>query len=126
MGRLAPTHSRLSFNDLCKEAFASGLHPWEFYEYTLYEYLLRREGMQLRRRRELQEDYRHVQMLAYYSILPWLPQAARKKPIDEIVPNLYEERKSGDAKQRYKNLFEQYRQAGLINGGQRNQNNDRG
>ena len=65
-------------------------------------------------------------MLAYYSILPWLPQAARKKPIDEIVPNLYEERKSGDAKQRYKNLFEQYRQAGLINGGQRNQNNDRG
>lgn len=119
---MAKTH-RLTFDDLCKEAFGSGLQPWEFYEYTIDEYLLRREGLKEKRKSELRELYTHVQMQAYYAIAPYLSPSDKRKPISEIIPNIYEEKPAeakADAKARYKELIKRYQAAGLLNGSQQN------
>lgn len=113
---MAKTHSLLSFNDLCKEAFGSGLQPWEFYEYTLDEYILRREGLHDKRKSELRELYVHAQMLAYYSVSPYLSKSDKKKPINDIIPNIYEEPKAKPSKrEEYNKLIETYKAQGLLN-----------
>jgi hypothetical protein len=99
-----------------KEAFGSGLQPWEFYEYTLDEYLLRREGIYEKRKSELRELYTHVQMLAYYSVSPYLSKGDKRKPIGQIIPNIYEEQKEKVSKrEEYNKLITRYKQAGLLN-----------
>jgi hypothetical protein len=113
---LAKTHSPLSFNELLKEALGSGLQPWEFYEYNLDEYISRREGLYEKRKSELREIYTHVQMLAYYSVSPYLSKSDKKKPINDIIPNIYEEQKpKPSAKEAYKKLIDQYKAQGLLN-----------
>jgi hypothetical protein len=60
--------------------------------------------------------YMHVQMLAYYSVSPYLSKSDKKKPINDIIPNIYEEQKpKPSAKEAYKKLIEQYKAQGLLN-----------
>jgi hypothetical protein len=99
-------------------AFASGLHPWEFYEYTLDELLLRLRGINEKRSLELKQLYQHVRMAAYYSLLPHLTPGAKKKSIDEIIPDIYEpvEKKVVSMKEWYAKTKEKYIKYGLLNG----------
>lgn len=94
----------------------SGLQPWEFYEYTLDEYLLRRDGLHEKRKTELRELYSHTQMLAYYTVSPYLQKRDKNKPISDIIPNIYEERKEQPSeKEKYAKLIQKYKEQGLLN-----------
>jgi hypothetical protein len=96
------------------------LHPWEFGEYTLREFILRRKGLHEARRKQLREDYQHTRILAYHMILPYLDKSAKRKPIDQIVPDLYDDdnpAKVISLKDRYKELLEKYEKAGVMKDG---------
>jgi len=55
-------------------------------------------------------------MLAYYSVSPYLSKSDKKKPINDVIPNIYEEQKpKPSAKEAYKKLIEQYKAQGLLN-----------
>lgn len=68
------------------------------------------------RRKQLREDYQHTRVLAYHIILPYLDKSAKRKPIDQIVPDLYDDNpaKVISLKDRYKELKNRYKKAGLI------------
>lgn len=93
----------------------SGLQPWEFYDYTLNEFILRREGLHEKRKRELREEYQHTRILAYHVIAPYLDKSAKRKPINEIIPDIYDDNpaKVISLKDRYKNLLSRYEKAGI-------------
>lgn len=112
---MAKTHSSLTFDELCEEAFGDiGLHPWEFYEYDLYDYLLKRAGMVKAQRRNLKLQFQHVQIAAYYTILPYLEKKDRRKKIDELIPNIYDDKATPvvNLKEHYEELQKKY--AGII------------
>jgi hypothetical protein len=111
---LAKTHS-LSFRDLVREALGSGLQPWEFHEYTLEEYSLRREGLNNERKRELREDFQHTRILAYHMILPYLDKSAKKKSIDQIIPDIYDENRAKviSLKDQYERMKQRLARAGI-------------
>lgn len=97
-----------------------GLHPWEFDEYTIHEYLLKRKGAIKMRRRELQQEFQHFRLLAYYVIAPYLPAKDKKKSLDKLIPDIYEEPEpEKDVKETYLSIKERLRKAGLLNGGKR-------
>lgn len=93
-GRLARTHSNprpLSFQEICQEAFGViGLHPWEFWEYNIDEYLLRRKGFYDYQRVDLQNQLQHFRYMAYWCVFPHLKKTAQNKPWTEIIPDIYE------------------------------------
>jgi hypothetical protein len=100
MGRLAKTHRQLSFNELREEAFGEiGLHPWEFYEYSVTEFMQKRNGFHRKRK----DDYR--QMLIA-SMLPYMDKSDRVK----IVTNAFKEdgAKVVSLKERYEELKRRY------------------
>jgi nitroreductase len=104
---LAKTHS-LSFRDLVREALGSGLQPWEFHEYTL-------EGLNNERKRELREDFQHTRILAYHMILPYLDKSAKKKSIDQIIPDIYDENRAKviSLKDQYERMKQRLARAGI-------------
>jgi hypothetical protein len=62
---------------LCEEALGEmGLHPWEFYEYELSEYLQRRKGLFRRRK----DDY---QQLLIASMLPYMKKDERVRIVND-------------------------------------------
>lgn len=108
---MAPTHSQLTFDELCEEAFGDvGLHPWEFYQYDLCDYLIKRTGMVKAQKRNLRLQFQHVQIAAYYTILPYLDKKDRHKKIDELIPNIYDDKptKIVNLKEYYEELQKKY------------------
>lgn len=95
------------------------MHPWEFGEYTFSEYMLRRKGLHELRKKELREQYQHIRILAYHVISPYLSKADKRKSIDQIVPDLYDDNpaKVISLKDRYKNLLNRYEEAGIMKDG---------
>jgi hypothetical protein len=76
---------------MCREAFGVlGLHPWEFDEYTLQEYIQRRDGYYAHRRDTMHAEFQHFRVVAYWSVYPDLTKAAQSKPMDKIIPDIYE------------------------------------
>lgn len=98
-GRLAKTHSLLSFDELCEEAFGSGLHPWEFYQYDLNEYLQRRKGLYKRRKGEYQE-------MLIASMLPYMGKKERVKIVNDAFKQ--EGVKTLSLRERYNELQKRY------------------
>ena len=90
------------------------LHPWEFYEYTLAEYVLKRNGKIKARKMELRQNFQSTQILAYYTILPWLDKKDGRKKIDELIPNIYDDQptKVVNLKEHYERLQKKY--AGIL------------
>lgn len=92
-GRLAKTHTRrpLSFKEICEEAFGVlNLHPWDFWEYTFEDYLLKRNGFFNNWDIQLRADFQHFRLVAYFCVYPHLTKAAQKKPYTDIIPDIYE------------------------------------
>lgn len=89
------------------------LKPWEFYELSLIEYMYLKRGVRKARKKELQEDFLHIRIQAYYSILPYLDKKDRKKTIDQLIPDIYAEKKEEPAFD-YKALIERYKKAGAL------------
>jgi hypothetical protein len=112
---LAKTHSRLSFDELCEEAFGSGLHPWEFYSYDLHEYLLRRKGLK-------QHHQHRYQEMIIAAMVPHMDKHNRLK----IVNEAFKGDKDESAKEKYNRI--QQRFAGILDNGpvKRNKNSNRG
>src|SRR5688500_10303496 len=93
-GRPARTHSKsrpLSFKEICQEAFGViGLHPWDFWEYTFEEYMIKRKGFFDNRDITLQAEYQHFRLVAYFCVYPHLTKAGRQRPYTEVIPDIYE------------------------------------
>lgn len=110
-GRLAPTHSKsrpLSFKEICEEAFGVlGLHPWEFWEYTFEDYMLKRKGFFDHRDIKLRADFQHFRLVAYFCVYPHLTKAGKNKPYTEIIPDIYEK---STKQEDFKKWFEERRQ----------------
>jgi hypothetical protein len=122
MGRLARTHSRLSFDELCEEAFGEiGLHPWEFYEYQLYEYVLKRKGY-------VKGQKINLQNMLMASMAPHMKKEDRAKVVNQVFKD--DKGKGGSLKERYEAMMKKH--AELIPGelkvsnGKRDKNNNRG
>lgn len=92
-----------------------GLLPWQFYEFSLLEYMCLKQGRRKARRKQLQEDFQHVRIQAYYAILPYLEKKDKKKGIDQLIPDIYEPQKA-IKKPSYQDLMERYKKAGAFNG----------
>jgi hypothetical protein len=86
-----------------------GLHPWELWEYTWEEFRAKRKGQRSREQR----IYQQTRQLAYCILLPYLDKKARKKPLDEIVPDMYESVKV-KPKKTYDEIMAPYIKAGVI------------
>lgn len=72
--------------------------------------------MNEKRKADMQELYQHIRMLAYYSLIPHLTKSAKNKPIDEIIPDIYEPKKEKPSdRETYDKLIEKYKRAGLLN-----------
>lgn len=92
-GRLAKTHRAkpLSFKEICEEAFGVlNLHPWEFWEYTFEDYLLKRNGFYDYRRIDLKNNLQHFRYVAYWCVYPHLKKTAQNKPWTDIIPDIYD------------------------------------
>lgn len=130
MGRVAKTHSSLqSFEDICKQAFGLGLHPWEFYEYTIYEYRLFQIGRAESRKQYLREEFQHIRILAYHVISPYLSKKDQKIPLAELIPDIYESEKAGkkkSLKESANETIERYKKAGYLKDVSRDRDKDRG
>lgn len=64
---------------------------------------------------ELRQNFQSTQILAYYTLLPWLDKKDRRKKIDELIPNIYDDEptKVVSLKEHYERLQKKY--AGIIN-----------
>lgn len=111
--RHQPTHSHKKFTweDLLSEAYGEfGLHPWDFDQYTMQEYILKRKGLATK---ELGEWHR-ARFIAYYAasgnlkkgtkltdILP-LPGERKEKKLKDMkgdeLKDWYEKRKELEIK----------------------------
>lgn len=104
-----------------------GLRPWEFYEYTIYEYRLFQMGHNDSRRRELKEEYQHIRILAYHIISPYLSKKDQKKSLAELIPDIYEEGgKQKSLKEIANETFERYKKAGYLKDASGNRDKNRG
>jgi hypothetical protein len=113
-GRLAQTHRPLTFDELCEEAFGSGLQPWEFYEYDLKEYLLRRKGLSKYNNERYQE-------LIIAATVPYMDKKDRAR----IVGNAFRGDGKGESlKEQYDRIQKRY--AGIESNVKRDKNNNRG
>jgi hypothetical protein len=65
------------------------MHPWEFDEYTFSEYLQKREGYYKHRRDNLQAEYQHFRIVAFWAVFPHLTKAGQRQGI-KIIPDIYE------------------------------------
>jgi len=67
-------------------------------------------------RRELKENFRSAQIISYWNIYPRLKPSERKRSIDEIIPNIYDEKptKVISLKERYAEIMKKYREAGIL------------
>lgn len=120
---MAKTHSRLSFDELCEEAFGElGLHPWEFYEYSLYEFVLKRKGHIKRRK----NDY---QNLLVASMIPHMKKEDRARIIKQVFKE--DNGKVLSLKEEYERIQKRYesitggQELKVVNGGKRNKDNNR-
>lgn len=77
---------------------------------------MRHDGIFKKHKKELKEQFTHIQVLAYHSVLPHLKPSERKRSIDEIIPNIYEEKptKVISLKDRYAEIMKKYRDAGIL------------
>jgi len=114
---LAKTHSpgkSLTFDELCEEAFGSGLHPWEFYSYDLKEYMQRRKGL------AEYNQYRYQEQIIA-AMAPYMGKGDRTKVVNDAFRV---NGKSESPKETYERIQKRY--AGLaIENVQRNKNNNR-
>lgn len=81
------------------------MHPWEFNEYSLHEYLQKRKGLN----RQRKDDYRQ---LLIASMLPYMKKEERIK----IVSEAFREpcAKVVSLKERYEQLKKRYQDAGVL------------
>lgn len=100
--------------ELKEEAFGFGLHPWEFYEYTLEEFMLRRSGVIKARRMELQQDFQHIRILASYMITPYLNKKDKDKTLDQLVPDIYDCTPKESPKSVLERVTEKYKKLGIL------------
>lgn len=111
-GRPARTHSTkrpLSFKEICEEAFGVlNLHPWDFWEYTFEDYLLKRNGHFNNRDTQLRAEFQNFRLVAYFCVYPHLTKAGRNKPYTEIIPDIYE-RSAQSQTEDFKQWFEEKR-----------------
>lgn len=109
-GRPTRTHRSqrpLSFREICEEAFGVlGLHPWEFWEYTFEDYILKRKGFFDNRDIKLRADFQHFRLVAYFCVYPHLTKAGKNKPYTDIIPDIYEKSTSQED---FKKWFEEMR-----------------
>jgi len=106
MGRLAKTHSSLTFEQLCEEAFGEiGLHPWEFYDYSLTEYMQKRKGYSRRRK----DDF---QRLLISSMIPYMDKNDRRRIVNEAFQK--EGVKALSLRERYEAIKKRYQEAGEL------------
>jgi len=97
----------LTFDELCEEAFGElGLHPWEFYDYSLIEYLQKRKGYSRRRK----DDFQRM-LLA--SIVPYMEKNDRRKIVNEAFQK--EGTKTVSLRERYEAIKRRYQEAGELN-----------
>jgi predicted nucleotide-binding protein (sugar kinase/HSP70/actin superfamily) len=104
---LAKTHRSLTFDEICEEAFGEiGLHPWEFYEYSLIDYLCKRKGYNRKRK----DDY---QQRLIASMLPYMKKEERIR----IVSNAFREEgaKVISLRERYEAIKKRFQEAGELN-----------
>jgi hypothetical protein len=128
-GREGQAHSDpLSWDDILKEAFGGmGLHPWEFDQYTFNQYLHKRTGWIEEKRKRLEQEFENFRVVAYYAIIDKLKPQYAKKPIDQLIPNIwrpFKQESKEDIKERYKRNMEIIKQLGPPIG-KGNKNNDR-
>jgi hypothetical protein len=64
------------------------MHPWEFDEYTFAEFLQKREGYYKHRRDNLQADFQHFRIVAFWAVFPHLTKAGQRQGI-KIIPDIY-------------------------------------
>jgi hypothetical protein len=101
---LARTHSRLSFDELCEEAFGEiGLHPWEFYEYQLYEYVLKRKGYV---KGQVREQNLNLQNMLLASMAPHMKKEDRAKVVRQVFKD--DNNKGGSLKERYEAMMKKH------------------
>jgi hypothetical protein len=106
---LAKTHSLLTFDELCEEALGEmDMHPWEFYEYSLIEYLQKRKGASRRRK------YEYRQMLVA-SMLPYMKKEERIKIVTEAFRQ--DGVKALTLRERYEKIKQRYIDAGVLKDG---------
>jgi hypothetical protein len=80
--------------------------------------VLRRKGLHEKRKKELREEFQHIRYLCYHTISPYLSKSDKRKTIDQIVPDLYDDNpaKVISLKEKYKELKDKYLKYGLLNG----------
>jgi hypothetical protein len=108
-GRLARTHSQkrpLSFREICEEAFGVlNIHPWDFWNYTFEDYLLKRNGFYNNRDIQLRAEFQNFRLVAYFCVYPHLTKGAKNKPYTDIIPDIYEKStKTEDFKQWFEEM----------------------
>jgi hypothetical protein len=97
----------LTFDDLCEEAFGEiGLHPWEFYDYSLIEYLQKRKGYNARRKDEYQR-------MLIASMVPYMKKEDRAKIISQAFK--HEGAKVVSLRERYEAVKKRFQDAGELN-----------
>lgn len=80
------------------------------------EYLLRRTGKLKARKIELQQEWQHFRILSRYTIMPYLDKIDKGKPLDKLVPDIYEEIKEEKGlKARYARMKQQAIKLGILN-----------
>jgi hypothetical protein len=83
-----------------------GLHPWEFYEYSLIEYLQKRKGANRRRKDEYQQ-----RLIA--SMLPYMKKEERVRIVSQVFRE--EGAKVVSLRERYEALKKRFQEAGELN-----------
>lgn len=99
-----------------------GLHPWEFYEYSLSEYLLKRKGYFRGRKTEYQN-------LLVASMIPHMKKEDRVRIIKQVFKE--DNGKVLSLKEEYERIQKRYesitggQDLKVVNGGKRNKDNSR-
>lgn len=90
------------------------IHPWDFWEYTYEDYILKRDGyyrgQEIELKAKLRTEFTHFRFLAYYTVYPHLKKGAQQKPWTEIVPDIYSEKEIQDP-EAFQKMFEEKRKA---------------
>jgi hypothetical protein len=84
------------------------MHPWEFYEYSLSEYILRRKG------RRKADNERHKEALIA-AMIPYMKKEHRIKIVNEAFSDDNSRRMS--LRERYEKIKQKYIDAGALKDG---------
>jgi hypothetical protein len=82
-----------------------GLHPWEFYEYDLMEYMQRRKG------RSKEQKYQYQQRLIA-AMVPYMDKRDRVRTVNDAFKGI--DNPSLSLKERYAKIKQRYIDAGIL------------